>query len=307
MKRINNALILTIILFLQNTINGQDYYPFPEENAFWGVLEWDYLLWDYQFYFYTIEGDTTYNGKSYKKILKLDDDGHDTIKILHSFIRQDTSERRIYFIRHYLNETKEKLGYCFTGGIGDTVSFPAFDYNNIGDSSFIIRKPIFDSTLLNNGKYRKNYYFSSIMSPSSHFLQVIESIGSINCPFPCISFLDPFHQAFLTCQKVDYEVLYGTPKVCQFSVNIDENRIEVVDVAVYPVPAEDYIILKLSKNVNLFQINIFNMIGVLLQQIKVNHCENPLSIKTSDLTNGLYFLEIITKEKTVNIMFLVKH
>lgn len=128
---------LIFLLIFPFIINAQQYHPFPEDNAFWTVLEYTQNYPTRETYIYTFNGDTTINNLSYKKVFQLNDklDGQDTIWKLHVFMRQEVDNKKIFFIRHYLGETIEKLGYDFNPEIGDTISLPAFAYEEY-DSLF---------------------------------------------------------------------------------------------------------------------------------------------------------------------------
>jgi hypothetical protein len=68
---------------------SQTYYPLPEENAYWTVVEFDYNTGQYNDVIYTVDGDTVINNLDYKIVYRLDDwpTIYDTISTLHCFMR----------------------------------------------------------------------------------------------------------------------------------------------------------------------------------------------------------------------------
>jgi len=293
--------IFIIIAFglLPLCVTAQQYHPFPEENAYWTVVEFNqiYSYWDT--YIYTVKGDTVINNKPYKKIWQLDDipGTHDTLWYLHSFMRQDTIQKKVWFIRRYMNETTEKLGYDFDVQIGDTVNLPAFDYENSGDSVFVVIEPLWDSTQLWNGEYRKNYAYMNIdgsdLDPS-----VLEGIGTFRTPFPNLFYFDSFHQSEMTCLKVNGVYLYGAspiPDECDFTVDINEIMPNQT-VTVKPNPCDSYVDIRFPDNNNTeIEMKIINSFGkTILQQI-VSPRNKEIHLNTASYKNGLYIIYTSTK------------
>lgn len=283
---------------------SQQYHPFPEQNTYWTVVEFNqqYYYWDT--YIYTVKGDTVLNNKPYKKIWQLDDipGSHDTLWVLHSFMRQDTLQKKVWFIRHYMNDTTEKLGYDFDVQIGDTVYLPAFDYENIGDSIFLLIDPGTDSTLLRNGEYRKNFSFRSLYPNSGWSFYVIEGVGTQQTPFPNLFYFDPFHQSELVCHKVNGIYLYGAsplPDECGFTVNINE-ILQTQTVAVKPNPCNNYFDIQLPENIKTeLNIQLINTFGKVVLLKKAELSEKEISINTSSFSNGLYILNIYSSNKNL--------
>ena len=276
---------------------SQQYHPFPESNAFWTVVEFNqqYNYWDT--YIYTVQGDTVINDKPYKKIWQLNDisGSQDTLWYLHSFMRQDTIQKKVWFIRKYMNETTEKLGYDFDVQIGDTVYLPAFDYENIGDSIFVLVDPGTDSTLLWNGEYRKNFSFTSLYPNSGWGFYVIEGVGTQRTPFPNLFYFDPFHQSELVCHKVNGVYLYGAsplPDECGFTVDIDE-IISKQTITVKPNPCSSYVEIQFPGEHHIAkEILLINSLGEIILRNKISLRLNMVRINTSSYQNGIYVVKI---------------
>jgi len=304
--------LMIIVLLLPVFANAQDYHPFPEENAFWTVVEFDQQIWEWETYIYTIKGDTVLNNTPYKKIYRLNDipDSDDTLKLLHSFIRQEIENKKVYFIRHYMGETTEKLGYDFDVEIGDTVHLPAFDYENIGDSVFVLIDPIFDSTQLNNGEYRKNYFYNSIYPNIDLDPYVIEGIGTQRTPFPNLLFYDPFHQSTMYCLEVEGIHIYGdtTPfSFCGFTVGVS-NYYQSTDFILYPIPVNDllYISFPFHKDKTV-SMQLFNGMGTYILGGNFNSFAKEYPIDVSFFPSGIYYLRILYDNNYLTKKIIINH
>jgi|AntAceMinimDraft_9_1070365.scaffolds.fasta_scaffold77387_2 hypothetical protein len=315
MKIINKFIVLIglIVLLLQFEMQAQQYHPFPEENAFWTVYEFNYNYWDYEILLYTIKGDTVVNDKTYKKIYQLNDlpNSSDTLWTLHNLMRQDIDNKKVYFIRHYQGESTEKLGYDFDVEIGDTVYLPAFDYANIGDSIFEVIDPGFDSTLLNNGEYRRNYFYGSIYPGIDLDPYVIEGVGTQRTPFPNLLYYDAFHQSMLYCLEVEGEHIYGDTSpypLCGFIVNTNENQ-QNINITIKSNPCKNYLFITLPDNLNEdAELQLLNPHGIIVYQEKIPFCKKLIKINTSVLPNGIYFLRLSTKSnKYFTRKIIIKH
>jgi len=199
-----NVLLLCCMIITKIELRSQTYYPLPTHNAYWTVYEWDENRLVYDDFVYTVDGDTLLNNLQYTKVYKLNDHPtiFDTIRTLHCFMRQDNVAKKIWFIRHYLGETTEKLGYDLSVNVGNTLYLPGFNYGIVGNSIYV-RLECGD-VILNNGEIRQLYCFGGI----SHPIQYIEGITGYNNTFPNIlSFWDPFHQTVSVCiEVVDYTI-----------------------------------------------------------------------------------------------------
>ncbi|PIY31319.1 MAG: hypothetical protein COZ08_09040 [Bacteroidetes bacterium CG_4_10_14_3_um_filter_42_6] len=281
------------------SLHAQQYHPFPEENAYWTVVEFDQQIWAWDTFIYTIKGDTNLNTKDYKKIFRLNDipGSSDTLWELHCFMRQDSAYKKVWFIRHYMGETIEKLGYDFDAEIGDTVYLPAFDYENIGDSVFVLVDPVFDSTQLNNGEYRKNYFYNSLYPNIGFDPYAIEGIGTQRTPFPNLFYYDAFHQSTLYCVEVEGVHLYGdaTPySFCGFTVDISDNQITEQILIRKDVKNKEISITTNESSLIDIKMKLINMQGHAVISEQIGHLANEHSIDISHLNTGVYIIFLQT-------------
>ncbi len=313
----NKNIILLLLTFVfgcstLSSLKGQEYVPFPEEDAYWTVSEFNIQIGYYDTYIYTVSGDTLVEDKSYKKIYQLSDiaGSNDTLWVLHNLMRQDTINKKVYFIRIYQAETTEKLGYDFDVEIGDTIHIPAFDYDNGGDSIFEVVQPIFDSTLLKNGEYRKNYAYGSLHPLTGFSIFVIEGVGTFRTPFPNLFYFDPFHPSETTCHIVDGVYLYGSsplPDFCDFSVKVEENFAQR-RVSCYPQPANDQVNLIIeAPEISNGNIKILNGLGSEVFALNNYVPGTEFCIDVSQYPSGIYYLSFTSSETTITKKLIIHH
>lgn len=310
-----------MLFALMSTLNttAQTYHPLPEENAYWTVLEFDYITGQYNDVIYTVDGDTVINNLDYKIVYRLDDwpTIYDTISTLHCFMRQNVEEKKIWFIRNYLGETQEKLGYDLSIAVGDTVSLPAFHFGNFDDSLFYLYNiDSVDMSFLGElNEFRKEYVFVPIINQGSGLLIVyIEGVTNIWSTFPNLETLmgyDAFHQSQTVCVEVDNLYYYGEApydKNCGFlAVGIENTELQS-KLKVFPNPASRMLTIQLPegfKHADL--LTIYNTLGEIVMQKDINTSGNSFAIDVSTLNQGLYFLNINSFTTNNTVKLIVTH
>lgn len=304
-----HLLICFLVVVVLKTANAQTYYPLPTQNAYWTVYEWDELNDVYDDKVYSVDGDTLINGMQYTKVYKLNDYPtiYDTIRTLHCFMRQDNVAKRIWFIRHYLGETIEKLGYDLLVAIGDTVNMPAFDYGNAGDSLYIR----FDDGLvvLNNGEFRTEYNFSSIVSSTPQ--QFIEGITNVLSTFPNkLNYWDPFHQTFSVCVEIENNTIW-TNGVDTNQAGCGFNLVHIKDpvynqINIYPNPTNNYSVLELPKILDNIELTIIDLLGKPVFTLKTSTTDY-INLDVSRLPSGIYYLQLKTIAYTFYNKLAINH
>lgn len=81
-----------------------------------------------------------------------------------------------------------------------------------------------------------------------------------------------------------------------------EDIFEDSNTSVYPIPVKDYLIIQNENLCNTGMIEIYNMQGGLIKQIYP--IQNRCVIDVANISNGLYFLQIKTKDKTIVKKFI---
>jgi hypothetical protein len=318
----NCTVSLLILFFMLPIINhAQTYYPLPEENAYWTVLEFDYNFGEYNDVVYTVNGDTTLNNLNYKKIYRLDDYPtiYDTISTLHCFMRQNVEEKKIWFIRHYLGETQEKLGYDLSVEIGDTVCLPAFHFGEYGDSLFyLLYIDSVDMDFLGElSGYRKFYVFPPVQN-SGMGIGYIEGIIDQRSTIPNLNNTngyDPFRQSETVCLQVNGSYWFGIAgetqppdEYCGFlAVDVERNEF-VNDLIVYPNPVDELLTIRLPDMVaESGSVLVYNSTGILNKSFRTLISEKNLMLNTTNLANGFYCIIFKSKNYSCLNKFIVKH
>jgi Leucine-rich repeat (LRR) protein len=85
-------------------------------------------------------------------------------------------------------------------------------------------------------------------------------------------------------------------------VNLNVNDFEFSNVIIYPNPAND--VLKISSNISLDSIKIFDINGRLILNQNINALMTQNTISVKDLTSGVYFLEAQSGEQTKVLKFI---
>jgi len=299
--KINHLLICFLIIVIIKTTNSQTYYPLPTQNAYWTVYEWDENRLVYDDIVYTVDGDTLLNNLQYTKVYKLNDypTVFDTIRTLHCFMRQDNEAKKIWFIRHYLGETTEKLGYDLSVAIGDTVSLPAFDYGNAGDSIYIRNEnPSGDSVKINDGTYRREYFLHPA-NYGDNIIQFIEGVTNYTTTFPNKLYLfDPFHQSYTQCVEIYNNFIWPfslDSAGCGFNL-VGINCTEKWAINIYPNPANNYVNVDLPASFKLISCELFDLFGNQIKKINFQISSSLIHFDLSTYSPGVYI--IVTKSLT---------
>lgn len=309
-------LIYTLPLFFLIPIisHAQTYYPLPEENAYWTVIEFD-NNGDYNDIIYKVEGDTIINNTNYKKVYRLDDYPtiYDTITTLHCFMRQNTDEKKIWFIRHYLGESTEKLGYDLSIEVGDTVSLPAFNFGNQVDSLFYL-VDIYDIDISylegNMAGLRRVHVFGPVNSNCNPPINYCEGISQFGSTFPNLyNGWDPFHQPFTTClnQDTSYIVL-SYESECGF-LAVSNNLVNFnYRLKLFPNPIINQLIIEFSSLITLnSSIIVYNFYGEVIYENPVSYSESQLFIDTSKWPSGMYVLQFLSNGYPITSSKIIKH
>lgn len=308
--------LLLILISLLTIIRApaQTYHPLPTQNAYWTVYEWDENRLVYDDLVYTVDGDTLVNSLTYTKVYRLTDHPtiYDTIRNLHCLMRQDVAAKKIWFIRSYLGETIEKLGYDLSVNVGDTVSLPAFKYAWDVDSLYVLMAKDINSVGLLNGTFR-TYYAFVLASDGGHLLGYIEGIGCFGNAFPDrYYYWDPFHQSFTMCMHENGNYLWPANTFpvdtthCGFNLvgtnNLTENIIKL-----YPNPANNYCVLELPKTTYNAEVSVLDLLGKPILWLKPISSSEFVNLDVSKIPSGIYLLTLKTPNQTFTNKLIIQH
>ncbi|MFZ4741884.1 MAG: T9SS type A sorting domain-containing protein [Bacteroidales bacterium] len=241
-------------------------------------------------------GDTIIHGKNCK-ILKSNGVGVCTFTPGYNpfFISQDTA--KVYYYNRSLN--RFCLLYDFNKIPSDTFYIPILSSFRNDSVGFIIDSVSFltiDTTVL------KVQSVTCINTPFSQYhgmaFKIIETMGSTSFLFPfCMASCDAPGTHGLLCYNdsvINYQNPDYPPDFCT-TIGIKEaksnDRIEI-----YPNPASSVLMIDLTDNIEVkYSINIYSILGQ--KKISINGAMgNKVTVIPIDkLSNGLYLIEITTK------------
>jgi Secretion system C-terminal sorting domain len=290
-----NIVLISLLILLGLNSHAQEYVPMAVEGAHWFVAErrescpWPYEnLWEYH-----VDGDTIFDGTSYRKIYRQQHESIDSgtyqppfvpfgSKYLHGLLRDDTLAKKVYavsfmyLIQSYdpcpLNE--EYLLYDFSIEVGDTFDLCVSRYN-----------------------YSLLYYLNTevifnVPSRSfeicDHYCDIYfwEGIGSTFGLFePSWVFHDRDEwrtYLFNYCRTDDCSLLVSNPEFQSF---------EKTDWKLFPNPASDQLQFDLSScsNRENKSISIFSAQGVRLKTFNLDDQQEVLKVDVKAFKPGLYF------------------
>jgi Zn-dependent metalloprotease len=91
-----------------------------------------------------------------------------------------------------------------------------------------------------------------------------------------------------------FAVGVGSQSSCTEILNVNTNK--ETDLSIYPNPFEEYFLIQMNKTEK-FNLNLYNISGKLVYSSKINN--NSTKISLSDLTQGVYVVELINENQTI--------
>lgn len=286
--------LITLILLCSLHVNSQTNTYF-ENNPMWQISSScavGYPCIQQERKIYTIDGDTTITGLTYKKLF-LKGEGNlswmsnppaapgctGTYFYIDTFPRYFVrSEGKKMFIRT-LNETDEQLLFDFDLEIGD--SLPV-SFNNYFDDISVVA---IDSIYTSNGYYKR---FELTGNTWSQFL--IEGIGHEK------GLLEPLNQALecgyeLTCFSLTDTSYFPTIGItCDIAVGLTELE-QNKFLPIYPNPFSSNTTIHVNHSNNEVQLHLTDMLGK-KWDIPYKIEENKLTLERDNLPTGMYSFEI---------------
>lgn len=291
-----------IILLLTFSLNAQDYFS---NNPQWrqdsGCRWWGDCVESQEFVYY-INGDSTVNDISYKKVYKHGElsqywfgpppnqgcDDFFTFDNFHTLVRQE--ESKIY-IKNY--SEPDTLLYDFALDIGDTLPITYIQNGN----SYIISEV--DSLQIGDS-YRKVFYF---VNNASDFL--IEGVGHYG------GFLEPMGVVlecgyFLNCYALNdttYFPEFGSP--CDLTVDIIKNQENEI-INVFPNPTSEFLIIEYNSIINIDNVVAYDINGSMTKLKPSIENQNILKLDMTGLRNGLYVIQINCTNRSSKRLKIIK-
>jgi hypothetical protein len=86
---------------------------------------------------------------------------------------------------------------------------------------------------------------------------------------------------------------------------VKNNSINAPDFSLYPNPVKEMLTVSFSNMIqNPFVIRIIDLQGKLIQVHQFNYSNSSIQLPLANLENGIYFMEVITKEKVKTEKFV---
>lgn len=297
-------IFIIVLLYLPVNHLFAQYIPMVEEGKFWIYIEHS----NYDFpspesgHAITFLGDTTINSLNYKKVYKLKLKGahcpdvneypcwnFDTPyqteeKKLISFIREDTTEKKVYNLPNssMFCETEEHLIYDFSLSFGDSLNHCIYDFINANDIyatdwgtveslDTIQRYGIDRPAIISYGIF----YWQGL--PPEGDVEIYQGFG--------LEFYGIFHE------KLTFIRDYCEGQIEQCELILSESSLEKNQpIKIFPNPSTGIFQISLEEEKIEF-IKVYSLLGELKSEFK-----NTNNIDVGGYPKGFYFLEIITKD-----------
>jgi hypothetical protein len=200
-------------------------------------------------------------------------------------IRQDTAQKRVYFISSFQNI--DTLLYDFNLSVGDTLA-PSYIYDTAWFKNYV---SYIDSVIVGNS-YKRQYWISNNFS--QNYVALIEGIGST---FGLLNQLAPPFEfgCNLYCFKENGNTVFPDTNYQCLPVSIGENGLLIKnELSAFPNPANAFI--NFESQAHLKQVTIFNIEGRKLFSKLLSG--NTETIDTKDLSEGVYFATLLFSDNT---------
>jgi hypothetical protein len=284
--------ILLTLLFCV-TISHAQYHPMPTKDAVWSVY-FSYPIFTGKFMLFGTTGDTLINAKNYVKIEsnKVDTDffsfSNPNNHYEGAFREED---KKIYFIKD--GSLSEELMYDFNLTIGDDLPY---DYTGECINKVPVLEQI-ESISLELDQHDR-YTFEDVVHCSSggyYKEEWITGVGSTKgFLFPSLyhkQLLDlTYNDVRLICMEVEGNIIFSSisnPELCFQKINTKQSIFPVVYIS--PNPFLDKLYIDGVENIT--SLKLYSQLG---QQIEVEVIKNRnrLEINTTNLSNGVYYLQV---------------
>ncbi len=300
-------LLLACLLCIYGLVDAQPYESFFNKDKIEYHLCMQTLMYEYStFTFYICQEDTAYyhNVCYYKCRFCLGG--------VHAYLREDTSCGKIY--RYYPNIDSEYVWCDMSLNVGDTFYLPI-----INDRLYLYPEQgtqlVVDSIAYINGEkiiyfpyievsemWRNEYLFRDKTIVKLSF---IEGIGSTYGPMGYDPLGGGYGLSFLLCVHINdsLEFIANANAGCDINyVSIEEKNIPQY-IRIHPNPTKGMIEIK-SNNLNIKQIELFDIFGKLLMEKKAN--ESTVTLDVSPYAKGMYLLRYTLSDDTQQTKKLIK-
>lgn len=322
-----STIILVFMLMAPAYINAQTYIPLPDSNVLWEDWRESSQGCDYnKIYIPDNDADTLINGLTYRKLFYHQvttsgpppDPGNIYFydSLYFGAFRQDDSGR-VYIHYSMSNFGQEEVLYmdlsveqgdtvkqlpCWsTAGLGPLTDLRVDSVDYISNGPYL-RKRIFLRNLDTWGFYNTYdlLWIEGIGSVTSGFINIVDNGASEFFFMKCMSASDTtFYQGDFLTGGVVY-----TQGVCVLPYTTEIQKVEPgVPVAVYPIPANDYVIFELNTNDRNDTVTITDITGRPVATLPLTGQKTEW--QTDGVKPGVYLYRLQTKEGSVSGKLLI--
>jgi len=217
------------------------------------------------------------------------------------------------------NITNLRIGFRWYNNDDGVGSDPSFAVDDI-----TITTPLPIELLSFNGKIASSYnelYWSTLSEVNNDYFVLEKSLNGYN--FVEIAeiegagysnqlieydFIDKYPIDginYYRLKQVDYDAHFSYSKIIAIN-NTKENKdqLEIQDLS--PNPASTYINLVLNKNIDTYQIEIYDLSGKLVMILNGKEYTSNININIANLSKGVYLLKLISSNESQTTKFIVR-
>lgn len=305
-------LLISILFVISLGTKAQTYiyHPFPQVNSYWDFSQ-SFYCWTgipgyvTQSYSIFVSNDTLIGTETYHKLfipyLKSDSSGCSSASVTQGIykgcIREDSSAKKVYYIKPFLST--EKLLYDFNLQVGDTIYGELEAPGSAKDTVIAI-----DSVEAwgSGGGWVKRWFINSCYN-----IYIIEGVGSNYGLIETSPGCGPDNgERDLMCMVGFIPTgSYIYPAITDCDMITTTNSIEEKEnIELFPNPSSGKFILNmdyvfLSKK---SKIEVYNIVGELILEKQITSNEVDLS----SFSKGVYFLKIYSEEKVYSEKVIIE-
>jgi hypothetical protein len=284
-------------------------FPFPTQNASWSYAEIECVFGvctQTGLFQYVITGDSVVNGITYQKYYRSNDSIFDLNQAtLVALFREDLATRRSYVLEpSNANPSilEEHLYYDFSLEVGDTIEGIYAPWGCFDGSPLIAENVTYDATGRKHIQMRSNLGYT----------QWIEGIGdpiSLFSPTLLLCIIYDLPLPELLCVEQNGNNIYrkydNSCYTIPGSVGIHNNAL--LPLNLHPNPSDNWVQVSLPQTITAPQgiVQITDLQAKVVQQWQVNAANTAIQLPTTDLPNGMYFVQYIADRQVRAVARLV--
>jgi hypothetical protein len=247
------------------------------------------------------DGDSTLNGKTYKKVFHCFDDEFCQYPTFEGLIREEN--QRTYSV--FPNKTEEYLLYDFSVEVGDTIKFytPRVSIEEEEEFRTFFRKVHSIDYVDVNDVLKKKI---TLTHPNSETITDIwiENIGSLYDFYTIIHMVG--YSKVLSCYFQGNELIYKNPEYpnCYYGGREDIPSVQTIaidDCNIFPNPVDDILHISCLNNA-ISRVEIFDNLG---RQVYSQPYKDKINI--SSFSKGLYLLKVYDINEQFSVFKIIKN